>query len=37
MGEFELDIFNFKIKKLRNLEHELIDTKNKYKHYMEIA
>jgi hypothetical protein len=37
MGEFELDIFNFKIKKLNTYEHELIDTKKNYKHYMEIA
>ena len=35
-GEFELDIFNFKIKKLKTYEHELIDIKKKYKHYKEI-
>jgi len=37
MGEFELDIFNFKIKKLKTYEYELINTKKNYKHYMEIA
>ena len=36
-GEFELDIFNFKIQKLKTYEHELINTKKKYKHYKEIA
>ena len=37
IGEFELDVFNFKIKKLKTYEHELIDTKQKHKHYKEIS